>query len=421
MKIFFLLVCFGVSSFDIHAQKCDQNKLPIIFVHGFLGSGDTYAGQIQRFLANGYCLDQLVVFDWNSVGARGNLTAQLDSIINLTIKNTGAAKVNLVGHSAGGGVSYSYLNDTIRSNKVAHYVHIGSSKNTKPAGKNGEVPTMNIFSIDDKVAKGGDIPNAINIQQTGNDHYQVATSELSFKSMYAFFNQNAIPSTTIKSEKKPVIAGKACILGENTPLANAVVEVYEMDYTKGERKQSKTVFTGITNDKGEWGPFTGKAKTGYEFVLKPIGGQRTVYYYREAFDASDRHVYLRGLPKTGMAAMLLNVLPAKDEQSVLAIFTSNSAVVSGRDSLLINAQIISTNTITPASKTAIAQFIFDDGDQLSSGKLHPTFNTLPFMNGIDLFLDATNTSPVTVFYNGRTLKLPKRKSNSEGVMVLVLN
>ncbi|TAH14586.1 MAG: alpha/beta fold hydrolase, partial [Sphingobacteriia bacterium] len=182
--VFFFIGCL---IFQIgFSQKCDPSKTPIVFVHGFLGSGDTYATQFQRFLSNGYCTKQLFVFDWNSIGARGNTNALLDSFIQNVLNKSGAEKVNLVGHSAGGGIGYSYLNDSLRALKVAHYVHVGSGKNTKPAGKRGEVPTMNIYSTDDKVAKGGAIPEAVNVQQSGNDHYQVATSEASFINMYSF-------------------------------------------------------------------------------------------------------------------------------------------------------------------------------------------------------------------------------------------
>jgi hypothetical protein len=421
MKKILLFFCGCIISSLSFAQKCDPTKTPIVFVHGFLGSGDTYATQFQRFLLNGYCNNQLYAFDWNSIGANRNANAQLDSLINVVIQKTGAEKINLVGHSAGGGIGYSYLNDSMRAKKVAHYVHIGSGKNTKPAGKQGEVPTMNIFSTEDKVAKGGEIPGAVNIQQTQNDHYQVATSESTFMSMFAFFNDGKKATVLHKKEKKPVIAGKACLMGENTPLANALIDIYSFDLKKGQRKKSTPDFRFQADSLGNWGPFIADSSIGYEFVLQPKGGQRTVIYFHEPFVQSDRLVYLRALPKTGMTALLLNILPADDNQSVLAIFTSNGAVVNGRDSLTINDVNLSSSQISPASKTGIAQFIFDDGDKISSGKLIPNFKAVPFMNGIDLFLDAQNKSPIHLYFNGRDLYLPSRKSATEGVMVLVLN
>ena len=421
MKKIVLFFCGFVLSIVVIAQKCDPSKTPIVFVHGFLGSGDTYTTQFQRFLSNGYCINQLYVFDWNSIGAMGNTNAQLDIFIQAVLKKAGTEKVNLVGHSAGGGIGYSYLNDSLRALHVAHYVHIGSGKNAKSAGKRGEVPTMNIYSTGDKVAKGGEIPGAVNIMQTGNDHYQVATSEASFLNMFSFFNNGTQPSIQFKKEKKPIVAGKACLMGENSPLAGALIEVYAFDLQKGTRKKEIPSFQFVADSSGSWGPFAADPSIGYEFVLKPIGGQRTVYYYHEPFAQSNLLVYLRALPKTGMTALLLNILPSDDAQSVLAIFTSNGAVVSGRDSLTINAFNLSSPLISPASKTGIAQFIFEDGDRQSSGKLIPNFNAVPFMNGIDLLLDTQNASPIHLYFNGRDLYLPKRKSATEGVMVVVLN
>ncbi len=421
MKKIQLFFCLIILNSIVDAQQCDPSKLPIVFVHGFLGSGDTYATQFQRFKANGYCSDQLFVFDWNSIGARENNSLKLDSFINKILNKTKALKVNLVGHSAGGGVGYSYLNDSLRALKVANYVHIGSGKNPKPAGRNGEIPTMNIYSLDDKVAKTGDISGATNIQQKGNDHYQVATSEASFWNMYSFFNPNALQKNEVKKVKKPIVSGKACLMGENTPLANSSIDIYEIDLNKGVRKNDQPSFHFVADETGNWGPFTAKSSIGYEFVLKPLGGQRTVYYYHEPFTSNDQLVYLRALPKTGMTALLLNTLPSNDQQAVLAIFSSNGAVIAGRDSLTVNGFNLSSAVISPASKTAIAQFIFDDGDGKSSGNLFPTFKAVPFMNGIDYLLDTKKSEPIHIYFNGRNYMLPKRKSASEGVMVLVLN
>ncbi|TAH09463.1 MAG: hypothetical protein EAZ12_06525 [Sphingobacteriia bacterium] len=200
-----------------------------------------------------------------------------------------------------------------------------------------------------------------------------------------------------------------------------LIDVFAFDLNKGGRKKETASFQFVADSLGNWGPFVADPSIGYEFVLKPTGGQRTVYYYYEPFVQSNRLVYLRALPKTGMTALLLNTLPADDQQSVLAIFTSNGAVVNGRDSLTINDFNLSSSTISPASKTGIAQFIFDNGDKQSSGKLILNFNAVPFMNGIDLLLDTQNITPIHLYFNGRDLYLPKRKSATEGVMVMVLN
>lgn len=420
MKNVFLFFILTLLHHFLSAQDKKTQYLPIVFVHGFLGSGDTYASQFQRFAENGYLPSQLYAFDWNSVGARNNTIAQLDSFIAKVLQQTGAERINLVGHSAGGGIGYGYLNDSVRALKVANYVHIGSSKQAKPAGKNGEVRTLNIFSLGDKVAKGDLIPGAVNIQQTVSDHYEVATSDSTFWSMFHFFNPAGRAKQKKENKRKFVVAGKACLMGENTMLANALVEVYSIDLNKGERVASQPDFTFITDERGSWGPLIAEPAFGYEFVLKPAGGQRTVHYFHEPFTADNLLVYLRALPKTGLPALLLNTLPSNDKQTVLAIFCSNRAVIAGRDSLTIDGLNLSAKDISPDTKTAIAHFIYDNEDGISSGNLVSAFKQLPFMNGVDFFLNATDNKPVRVFYNGRTFYLPKRKSASEGIMVMVL-
>lgn len=419
-KISFLLLIIFALNYFASAQAKNDKKLPVVFVHGFLGSGDTYATQFQRFTANGYLPSQLFVFDWNSVGAKNNTIHLLDSFVSSVLSKTGATKINLVGHSAGGGVGYSYLNDTTRAFKVANYVHIGSSKQSKPAGKKGEMNTMNIYSLGDKVVKAGDITGAVNVQQIESDHYEVATSEASFWSMFHFFNSSSTKKNSVKQSKKPIIAGKACLMGENTALVNAMVEVYRINFKEGKRMDSKPVFECNTDEQGNWGPFTAQTRVGYEFVLKSVGGQRTVHYFHEPFTANDPLVYLRALPKIGMTALLLNTLPSNDQQSVLALFSSNRAVIAGRDSLTIDGLNLSSTIISPASKTAIAQFIFENGDGNSTGNLIPAFKAVPFMNGIDFLLDTNDSKPIHIYYNGKNFYLPKRKSATEGIMVMVL-
>ena len=173
------------------SETCDTTYLPIVMCHGFLASGDTYAKQAQRFLQNNYCGVSVYVFDWNSLGGGSNVEA-LDAFIEGVLARTGASQVELAGHSAGGGLGYDYLADATRAAKVAHYVHLGSSPQTAPAGPNGEVPTLNIWSPYDAIVAGADIPGAQNVQLAGKDHYEVATSLETFEAMFQFFRGSIV-------------------------------------------------------------------------------------------------------------------------------------------------------------------------------------------------------------------------------------
>jgi len=72
-KVKLVIYFLFLSCCSLFAQK--PTFTPIVFVHGFLGSGDTYASQFQRFQDVGYSNDQLFVYDWNSIGARVNNSA----------------------------------------------------------------------------------------------------------------------------------------------------------------------------------------------------------------------------------------------------------------------------------------------------------------------------------------------------------
>lgn len=146
--------------------QCDTCRYPVVMVHGFLASGDTWAPFQQLFTSNGYHPDLIFAFDWNSLNQGANHVALLDAFIDGVLAKTGAPKVRLIGHSAGGGLGYSYLSDPARAAKVDGYVHIGSMTQSGAAGPGGSVATLNIWSPGDKVAQGGDIPGAVNIQWT---------------------------------------------------------------------------------------------------------------------------------------------------------------------------------------------------------------------------------------------------------------
>lgn len=410
---------------------CDTSKLPIVFVHGFLGSGDNWATQMQRFSSNGYCHQRMFVFDWNTINRSKATDSLLDVFIDNVLAKTKAKQVELVGHSAGGGLCYNYLNDSVHALKVAHYVHIGSNKMNAAAGNNAQVPTMNIFSKGDYVVRnGGEIPGAQNVTLLKADHMQVATSEETFIYLYKFFNNNQSPKTTaIISPDNPYrsvgVSGKGLTLGENIPLSLDSFNLYIIDPLTGKRnlidrnKTSKGAYTGWTKFSKD-GSFGFNISTGsyFEFEVRPQNG-RTIYYFFEPLKRTNKAVYLRAFPSSGMIAGVLNQIPTDSSQTVLVIFSSNNAIVAGRDTLAIDSIPLSTQTLAPASKTMIATFLFDDkNDGVSSYNAIKTFGGLPFLGSADIRIPADKNGTMRIYYNGRTMVLPRRPS-SDGVMIAV--
>jgi uncharacterized alpha/beta hydrolase family protein len=437
MRFLFLILFITVNSV-LFAQRrdyddgCDTTKLPIVFVHGFLGSGDNWALQVQRFYSNGYCNKRMFLFDWNSISRSKATDSLLNVFIDDVLAKTNAKQVELVGHSAGGGLCYNYLNDSLHALKAAHYVHIGSTKMNTAAGKNAQVPTMNIFSKADYVVRnGGEIPGAVNITLLKADHMQVATSEETFIHLYKFFNRNQSPETSkIKGPDNPNsyigLRGRGVTLGENNPLASDSFRVFGFDIAAGKRefieknKSSEGALTGWTSFgvDGSFG-FSNPAKGTYlEFEVRPENGRKLFYFIQSPF-TTNKAVYLRAFPSSGMIASVLSQIPKDEKQTVLVIFSSNNAIIAGRDTLAIDSIPLSTQLLAPASKTMIATFLFDDkNDSVSSCNPIKTFNGLPFLGSSDIRIPADANGTMRIYYNGRSMVLPRRPS-SDGVMIAV--
>jgi hypothetical protein len=445
MNIKILVFCFAIFGFISCDKDIDNQELtkkdettgqiknvppppdtafrPIVMVHGLLASGDTYASFAQRFTSNGYKWSRIYAFDWNTLAQGANDVQNLDKFIDNIRQKTGYAQVELIGHSAGGGLGYNYLKDATRAAKVAHYVHLGSSIQTSSAGPNGSVPTLNIWSEGDKIAQGGDIPGATNAKIPNLDHYQVATSPLSFAAAYEFFKKEKPATTDILWESNPCIGGRVVTFGENQPAANASVKIYEVNPQTGERISATPVHDLTADANGNWKPVFIKPNVNYEIVTKEVGaGKRALHYYREGFIHNNLLVYLRTIPPpTSLAGILLSGLPTNAEQSVLNIFSSSQAVVNGRDSLKVDGAILSTPQIAPESKTMIALFLYDNNkNNKSDFTAIPLYSNFPFLNGIDQFFDTQKAESIEIKMNTRRLAVRRWKAN-EDVIVAVFD
>ena len=119
-----------------------------------------------------------------------------------------------------------------------------------------------------------------------------------------------------------------------------------------------------------------------------------------------------------MISALLSQIPKKEDQSVLVVYSATQAMISGRDSVSVNGVSICTPELTPASKTAITSFIYEDGDKVSSGQSIKQFNATPFIAGIDLNLLAGQNQLLKIYFNGQSLTIPAKPSK-ERVLLAV--
>jgi hypothetical protein len=260
----------------------------------------------------------------------------------------------------------------------------------------------------------------------GCDHLQVATAAASFRALFAFFS-GAPPATTEiqKGTGMLGIGGRAVALGTNEPLRGDSFRVHLYSPLSGMYLPNKR--KGVAGPYQDWGRFGPQGEWALsvpqgqylEFAVRPATGRR-LFYYLEPPLRNNPALYLRALPTSGMAAAMLKGIPNDTGQVALVIFTASQAVISGRDSLQVDGQSLSLPGLAPDTKTAIAHFVFDDGDGQSSGTALKQFGSLPFLSGVDLRLPAGGTEPIRIRYNGRSMAVPRRKS-SEGITVVVFN
>ncbi|MBK6338458.1 MAG: hypothetical protein IPF63_02380 [Bacteroidetes bacterium] len=430
LKFIFVLFVISISckkeSKTIEETPIPTDKVPIVMMHGVLAAGDTYEQQFLRFTSNGYDPRVVYVFDWNSIGLGANNEVLLDKFIDDILEKTGQTQVNLVGHSAGGGLGYGYCDNASRAAKIAHYVHIGSGGITKPAGPNATpIPTMVIWSDGDKVASSGNVEGCTNVELIDKDHYQVATSQEAFKEMYKFFNNNNEPTTLeIVGDEIIKLSGRVITFGENQAGASAKVNIYELDPNTGFRKQTNPDASFVADSKGNWGDFTAKPLTYYEFEAIPKNPtERTIHYYREPFKKSDKIVYLRIFPPKGsIAEGILSGLPKDDEQSVNAFFGANQAIVSGRDVFIANGDTLSKPKFAQDTYTTIAMFLYDNNKNGASDlNSFGAFANSAFLKFVDFYVPATTPQTNTFYLNGRVLKSRNWPSKTNGVSVIVFD
>ncbi|MCS7035497.1 MAG: alpha/beta fold hydrolase [Saprospiraceae bacterium] len=419
------LLAFGATAWaQGPSRKVNETALPrpVVFVHGFLASGDTWTRFYSDFVRAGYPPERLYAHDWNTLNQAADHVKALDEAIDSVLARTGARQADLIGHSAGGGLAYRYLADSTRAAKVARYVHIGSARQKQPAGPGGRTPTLNLWSDGDRVtaAGGGDIEGATNRMLPGLDHYQVATHPNAFREVYRFLNDSLPRLRPIASKTSLSIGGRAVFFGDNKPASEGSIELYYTDPRTGQRLSEQPAAQTQADAQGRWHLENVRPKTPAELVLRASQSARPVHYFFAGFEQPNPLVYLRALPTgASMTAMLLAGLPDTSAQSVISIYVSHQAVQAERDTLTIDGLTLSTLTLAPPEKTAISFFLFDEnGNGRTDGTALNRFARFPFLNGADAFFSPDDGAPVEVYFNGQRQRVRKIPSN-QGVQVIV--
>jgi pimeloyl-ACP methyl ester carboxylesterase len=392
-------------------------------IHGFLAAGDTWSRHAQRLIATGSCPRLVRVYDWNTLDMMGDYTLGLELLVDELLEESGASSVDLIGHSAGGGLAYQFLSDAERARKVGRYVHIGSfASEAPPSPEGGEVvPTLNLWSRGDLTVESADIPGATNITLDEEDHYAVATSLRSYHAISSFLYgdeaRDEDPRPAPQEGGVVSLSGRALTLGENLPLGDLEVKIWSRDQSGARAEVAAEV---VTDAQGVFSVSDLAAQVSYEFVpVLTAEGQPPVQYFTPPLVREDPLVYLRTFPGPGtLASIIVNQLPQSDDQVSLVFFNAHRAFLAGSDSLTLDGQELLTPEVASPENTTIALFVFDVNGDGEGGSASPLFDRFPFLAASDVPLRPEPQRFIEVDYNGLKMNVPAR-SSAEGTMILM--
>ena len=279
-------------------QPADTGPPIVVFVHGNGDSSALWINNIWRFEANGYKRNQLFAIDFAYPNARREdakpelfrssaeeQMKELAAFVSQALKATGRRKVALVGSSRGGNAIRSFLKNGGGAQFVSHAVLcgtpnkgvvnsdsllVGSEFNGAytflkelNAGPDDLIPGVEMMAIrsdtNDKFSQpdgrfigapgkptgvgydSSELRGARNVILDGLDHREVAFNKLAFGAMFEFITGKAAGNLFITQEPLPVLNGKVTGVADggvytNLAVADAEVEIFEVDAKTGERK-----------------------------------------------------------------------------------------------------------------------------------------------------------------------------------------
>jgi hypothetical protein len=411
---------------------------PIIFVHGYEGSGAQFESQEMRLESNGYPASYIAVFEYDSSQFAGAISgaaipsqqeaplfAQLDQLVAHMKAVTHRPKVDLLAHSLGTLLMQDYLNSSPqRAANVSHYVNIDGRPASAPPGG---VRTLALWATKGPLSPAGrKIPGAKNVSVPDSTHVQCATSPFSFARFYKVFTGKSPKTTQIVRQKGAIkISGRSVNFPQNTGLAGATIQVWAINQATGQRTGSAPIASFSIDSTGNWGPVTLQAGKRYEFAELRTG-EPVHHFYYERFVRSDHLVRL--LESDALRAA--GGVP--DPRSVAMVIIRYKELWgdqgSESDDVTVNGTSVCNATTCPLSKEVNALFVadFNHDGQSEPTETWPTYESLGyFVSSADVFAPAQTPAAgeVTVGIRSRghraqrTLSLPNFAGTTDVVSV----
>lgn len=384
--------------------------LPIVFVHGFVGSASQFDSQAIRFVANGYPANRIRAYEHHGLGGE-DFVAGLTAYVNGVLSEFSVSQVYLVGHSRGTAVSNGYLATPENAAKVAKYVSLDG------AGCDGAT-AAGVACID---------PNQGN--QPGEKHVEVATSATSFNKMYQFFlGSEPAVKAIVKQNGTVKISGRAVNFPENTGRSGTTLTIWEVNSDTGARVGNEPLHTFTIGADGNWGPATVSPDKHYEMALT-VDGNLVQHFYFQRFLRDSQFVRLLSGPPESASRVNTNISDAHAAVTLLRmrewtqadVINVSTTSASGGNQPVVNAVTSETRD------GSIGFYIHDDKatPAMTSLALLPYFSTQAFQMGVDVYMPASDPPDGTVTINTlprgdaakpQTLNVPNWPSSSHTIM-----
>jgi pimeloyl-ACP methyl ester carboxylesterase len=426
----------------VNDADCDKTRRPIVFVHGTVANGESFAHPALLLASNGYCPDRIRAVEYHSLIAApcadGAATCAfsldreatyagaklaIDQAIAKLLAETGADKVDLLGHSQGSGHGSRYTGEN--PDKVAHYVHLaGGQLEVDPGG----VPTLCLSSTGDRPVTCKTTQN-FTFQDETLDHAAVSSSTESFVEIFKFLNDGKVPQyDTVQCGDPITLEGRAPTFGDNTFLPGSKVEVYELETTGNPTMRGAPTKSFEIGADGNFGPWEAHRGATYEFKLVPPPGdsRRPRHIYMQPFTRSDRLLRFNFETKDSTASATSKQVNYADSHAVFVARRRQKAFLFGRDTLTVDG-FAAINELNAAARTVTcALYLYDKsltelpgpGDGVSMGG---SIIKGTFVNSADVFMPSSPPAFMKVVFNGVTTLVPNWSSGSGGMSLVLLD
>ncbi len=384
MRLLALVLAAVLAAPAAPAAAAPPPPRPVVFVHGSAGSAAQFQTQAKRLAANGYPIASIEAHEYDSPNIATILPqvyAGLDARIDRLLADTGADRVDLVGHSLGTFVLQGYLTSApARAARVAHYVNLDGRPAAAPPGG---VPTLAVWGEGDPART---ITGAVNVYLTDQSHTQTVSSVESFRAMYRFFRGVPPRTTRVVPTPTATVAGRAVIFPSNAGVQAGRLDVHPVGALTGRRLAARPQHSVALGGDGSFGPLRIDPASRYEFALVR-DGVSTHHFYFAPFRRSDTFVrLLAGRPGEGVGELI----ETGDRHTALT-FTRQKEWWGGEgDHLWINGRDILNPATAPRAKRAIGIFAFDEGSDRVTDLTAPLPELFaqPFLTGMDVFIPA---------------------------------